>query len=249
MPDDFHAAFAAMLRGGDDALLPWVAAADLPRLTVYRNTVFKALGEAVMSAFPSVAKCLPPQGFAGLALGFARAHAPSSPVLADYGEGFAEWLAATEAGREAPHLGRLARLDRLWTEAHLAADSDAVTAAAVAAFTPEDYGRWAPGLIASARIAAFDDGVPSLWTQLRQDAVPEALTLDAAPEAILIWRPDEAVMWRVIDAATFGFLSALAAGATVAEAAGAAIKADPSADMAAMFATVLGLRVIAAKQD
>ncbi len=248
MPE-FHTAFTAMLRGDDDAMTPWVAAADSYCLRVYRNTVFKALSDAVTSAYPSVGKCLPPEMFAALALGFARAEAPASPVLLDYGAGFTDWLSLTETGQAAPYLIDLARLDRWWTEAHLAADTDAATAETVAGWGPQDFADWAPGLIASARIAAFDDGTPSLWARLREADVPDELTLDEAPEAVLIWRPDEAVTWRVLRPAAYAFLRAIGDGAALPEAATAAARADPGADIAALFAEGLGLRVIAANMD
>lgn len=246
---DFQNAFAASLYGDDHALSPWVMPAHAHRLRIYRNTVFKGLGEAVMAAFPTVGACLPPQDFAALALDFARSQPPSSPILASYGEGFADWLDAGPTGQAQPYLSGLARLDRLWTEAHLAPDQHTATPDMLASWTPNAYADWRPGLIASARLAAFDHSLPSLWSQLRSldpNAPPDALTLAPSPEAILIWRPEAAVEWRVLTPSAYAFLRAIQARLSLPEAAATAAEHDPDADIAALFSDNLLSRVLRA---
>jgi hypothetical protein len=245
MPE-FHAAFTAAIYGDDAALKAWVAEADMHRLSVYRNTAFKGLRDAVMAAFPTLGKCLPDETFGALALAFARTAAPSTPMLINYGGGFADWFAATQIGQSEPHLVDMVRLDRLWTEAHLAADGDLLQLEDLAAWTPEDYAQRTFGLIPSVRLAHFDTGLPSLWAELRSNDVHDELVLQPDNEALLIWRPDEEVTWRVLKIATYRFLAALQAGNTMTDAVAEVSAHDPNTDVAKLFAEILALRVLRA---
>ena len=50
-------------------------------------------------------------------------------MLVDYGEEFPDFLATFEPAAELPYLSDVARLDRFWTQAHVAADQTPIAAA------------------------------------------------------------------------------------------------------------------------
>ena len=101
-----------------------------PGFAVYRNTVMKGCVDALQANYPSIAGLVGEAWFRAAAVVHARAHPPLRPTLLDYGAGFAEFLAAFEPARELPYLPDVARLDRCWTDAHVARDEVPVAAGA-----------------------------------------------------------------------------------------------------------------------
>jgi hypothetical protein len=147
----FQATFFAELLAEPDA--PGAAAfARQPGFAVYRNTVMAGCIEALAANYPIVRALVGDARFGDLARAYVRAAPPRDGVLAGYGDGFAAWL-ASRAEQGVPVLaGGLARLDRAWTESHLAADAPllepgtlgalAAERFAVARLTPHPAARW-----------------------------------------------------------------------------------------------------------
>ena len=132
MPElaDFQLAFAAAIgRTGGGAL------ERQPGFAVYRNTTPNALIEALAAGYPVAACLVGDEAFAMHALDFARRRPPAHPVLLGYGAGFPHFLAGQPwIAEELPYLPDVAEIERLRTEAHVAADSPALTLADLAAF-------------------------------------------------------------------------------------------------------------------
>ena len=244
--DPFLDAFAAALAGDAEPLAAWWP--DLERgeaaLSVYRNTVAKGCADTLVSLFPAVARVVGADWLRQAALLHAAEHPPRRPVMMDYGGAFADWLAGFPPAADMPYLPGLARLDRLWTEAHLAADADPLDAGAFAGLTAEDFGRLAAGLHPSLRLAEFEDGTPGLWRALREpdDALAD---LELAPEtqAIAVLRPQGEVRSLLLGAGALAFLQACADGQSLADAAGLALAAQPDLDLSAAFAELIGAGV------
>ena len=91
---DFVASFGTALRGGD---LPAGLVARHPdevgrRFAVYRNNVAVSLSAALASRFPVIRQLVGEAFFAALARLHAEQDRPKSPVLAEWGAGFAAFL-------------------------------------------------------------------------------------------------------------------------------------------------------------
>ena len=242
MPDAFLDAFSAALAGDDAVLAPWWADAEhgLAGLSVYRNTVAKGCADALAGLFPAVAAVVGPDWVREAAIRFAAAHPPARASLIDYGEAFPDWLADFEPAADMPYLPGLARLDRMWTEAHLAADADPLEPQALAGLTPEDFAVVRAVLHPSARLAAFDDGTPTLWAALRAEGGPPAeLALDAEPQAVLVVRPGGAVTHHILTPGALAFLIACAAEESLGEAAAVALAEEPDLDLSQAFAALI----------
>src|SRR5438552_2223021 len=85
----FQSSFAAaILRGGT------VPDFDDRGFGVHRNTVLSGLSEALRLSYPVVDRLVGSAFFDQAALAFARRTPPREPVLARYGAGFADALAA-----------------------------------------------------------------------------------------------------------------------------------------------------------
>jgi hypothetical protein len=230
----FQSAFAAALLRREDAF------AAQPAFAVYRNTVMTGWVDALQANYPAVARLVGPEWFRAAAVEYAARHPAPDARLVLYGRAFPDFLAACEAARDLPYLAGVARLDRAWSESHVAAD--AATDAAFLATLPQDE-------LGAVRIAAHPGArwswfeqlpVYTIWSRNRADHA-DAGAIDWHGEGALLTRPGDAVQWRRATPADCAFLDACAApgGTPLANAAAAALSADPQADLAALLAGLL----------
>jgi hypothetical protein len=249
----FQDAFAAALAGGEGAEMH-AAGADLrvaklvaqPAFAVYRNTVMKGCVDALQANYPAVARLVGDDWFGAAAVVFARAEPPRQPSLVDYGAGFAAFLADFAPARELPYLSSVARLDRFWTEAHVARDEAPVAAAALARLPLASLAGTVLRPHASARWVWFDgQPIATIWDRNRdggEGGRDDGNANEEIPwqgEGMLIVRPEADVRWVPLKQADCAFLDACAAGGTLADAAAAALAVDPRADLSALMARML----------
>lgn len=238
MREAFHDRFLEAVAGDTAALAPWCAGpAAEAGLTVYRNTAAKGCADALAAQFPTVERVVGPDWLAAAATAHAAAHPPRTASLLAYGAAFPAWLAAFPPAADMPYLAGLAKLDWLWTEAHLAADAPPLAPDRVAALAPHAFARRGLVLHPATQFAAFADGTPSLWRALQPAGdPPRTLELNDAPESLLFVRPNLDIDHQVIGAGALAFLTACEAGASLADAAVAALAAEPGLDLSASFA-------------
>lgn len=208
-----------------------------PAFTVYRNTVMKGCIDALQANYPAVARLVGDAWFRAAASVYVREQLPRTPMLVEYGAGFADFLARFEPAAELPYLPAVARLDRLWTESHVARDDEPLLAGALAALAPEQLGALRLRPHAAARWAWFDLPARTIWSRNRNKAAGTADEPDVTwrPEGVLVVRPGDAVRWIELDEAGCAFMDACAAGATLIEAA----QAVPAGGVAGLLASLL----------
>lgn len=216
-----------------------------PGFAVYRNTAIKGCVDALRANYPSVARLVGDPWFRAAAALYVRHSPPSQPCLIDYGEGFAGFLAGFPPAAGLPYLPGVAWLDRLWIEAHLAADEPPLDSARVAALAPDELADTVLAPNAAARWAWFDrHPVFSIWRHNRaaEPAGPDPhrpFEPEWKGEGALLARRDGRVHWTALDRAECAFLDACAAGQALGDCAAAALAADPCADLAAPMAKLL----------
>jgi hypothetical protein len=211
-----------------------------PAFAVYRNTVMKGCIDALAANYPSVARLVGDEWFRAAAGIYVRANPPRLPMLVDYGADFAAFLAGFAPAAELPYLPGVARLDRFWTEAHIARDEAPLDAASVACLAPADLARTVLQPHASARWAWFDaQPIVTIWRRNRSPAAAADGEIEWRGEGVLVVRPGAAVEYVELDAGTCAFLDACGAGRTLAEAAAAALAASAAADLARLMAQLL----------
>lgn len=250
----FQDAFAyALLAEGETSAGDATIAAlrGQPGFAVYRNTVMTGCIDALVANYPAVVRLVGDEWFRAAASLYVRRAPPSHPCLVDYGEGFAGFLAGFPPAVGLPYLSDVARLDRLWTEVHLAADDAPLDAARVAALTEDELATAALTPRASARWAWFDRHPAwSIWRHGRAGAAEPAGTEEPADEGdafeppwqaegALLVRAGDAVASMPLDRAERAFLDACAAARPLCECAAAALAANPAADLAASMAKLL----------
>jgi hypothetical protein len=241
----FQDGFSAALLG--HALpAPWLSALESqPGFAVYRNTVLKGCIDALQASYPTVCQLVGEDWFRAAAGVYARAQPPGDGRLVDYGAGFGEFLAGFAPAADLPYLPGVARLDRSWTECHLAADATAVGREWLAQQAPETLPLAQLRPHPAARWAWCEKHPAyALWQSHRAGlAVPESLVWSG--DGALLTRPQAEVTWRPLARAGVVFLDACGQGLPLEAAATRALDTDPAADFAALMGTLLDAGALA----
>jgi putative DNA-binding protein len=237
----FQDALAQALLAPDAVAEGSVAAlAAQPAFAVYRNTVMKGCVDALQANYPAVAQLVGEEWFRAAAAVHVREALPADPTLLRYGAGLADFLARFEPAADMPYLPGVARLDRLWTESHMATDEDPLDPTAIAGLESEALASMKLRPHAATRWAWFEDApIYTIWSRNRSDTAAFEADLDWRAEGALLVRPRDAVRWMALDAAGCAFLDACAAGGTLVAAARAALQARGDADISRLMATLL----------
>lgn len=246
----FHAAFEAALAGDPSALLPHLNGnpRTLAALDVYRNTPVKARIDALEANYPAVARLVGSEWFRAAAREFAVDHPGDDPVMAHYGAAFAGWLAAFPPARDMPYLAPCARLDRAWTEAHVAADATVMTPSEAAALGAALTGL-PVRLHPSVRLFRFEWSAPSLWLAHRYpQTAPGPLVWEPRAEALMIHRVGGQVRARLLAPAEAAFLEACQKGRPLGIAADQAMRLDRSQSIPTLFAGLIAADVFLTSQ-
>jgi hypothetical protein len=214
---------------------------DQPGFAVYRNTVMKGCIDALAANFPVVARLVGDEWFRAAATIFVRCHPPEQPSLIAYGGALPAFLETFQPAAELPYLADVARLDRAWTEAHIAADDARLAATVVAELTADELANVVLVPHATARWAWFADApILSIW---RANRDPQSATspteLEWRAEGALLTRPHGQVEAVAVEPGDCAFLDACAAGKPVVEAATSALTAAPDCNLPALLQRLL----------
>jgi Putative DNA-binding domain len=210
-----------------------------PGFAVYRNTVLKGCVDALQANYPTVARLVGDEWFRAAAAEFVRDALPPHPTLLDYGADFAEFLSSFAPAAELPYLVDVARLDRLWSEAHVAADAPVLDPARVAALDPRDMAQVRIRLHAAARWRWFERSpIYSIWSRNRAGN-GEIGELDWQGEGALLTRPLGEVLHCPLHQAGAVFLDACARRQSIEDAVTAALDVDEHADFSALISQLL----------
>ncbi|MEZ5812716.1 MAG: DNA-binding domain-containing protein [Rhizobiaceae bacterium] len=214
------------------------AKAAVKRYAVYRNNVTVSLIEALADTFPAVQRIVGDAFFRDLARVYVRAEPPVSPLLFEYGHGFADFIDGFEHTRQLPWLGDVARVERAWLDAYHAADSAPLQAEALGAVAPEALASLVFTPHPALRILRSPWPAVTIFAANRQPG-PVGRIEERDGEDALITRPELEVFVRKLPPGGAEFLTRLATGATLGEAAEHATGASPHFDLAANIAGML----------
>ncbi|MBY0270036.1 MAG: DNA-binding domain-containing protein [Burkholderiales bacterium] len=236
----FQDDFARALLAQDDAASPALATLTAqPAFAIYRNSVMKSSIDALQANYPAVSRIVGEEWLRAAAAIYARDALPGLPMLLQYGADFADFLARFEPAAELTYLPGVARLDRLWTEAHVAASEDALLPTAAQQLASGNFFRARLQPHAATRWAWFADApIYTIWSRNRSDDAVDG-DIDWRGEGALLTRPQDSVQWRALDHAGCVFLDNCAAGGTLADAAQAALEVEPDADLGRLMANLL----------
>ena len=232
---------AALLGRSPDAETTFSTLTSQPGFAVYRNTVFKGCIDALQANYPSIVRLVGEEWFRAAAAIYVREHPPRDPRMLFYGETFAEFLAQFEPAAELTYLPDVARVERLWTESHVAVDCAALDPASVAGLAPDELADVVFQPHPSARWAWFGAApVYSIWSRNRY-AMETGEEIEWRGEGFLLVRPHDAVKPLQLDKAGCAFLDACSRNLPLSEAANAAIAAQENIDLSMLVATLIGV--------
>ncbi|MGR3542545.1 MAG: HvfC/BufC N-terminal domain-containing protein [Hasllibacter sp.] len=155
------------------------------RFAVYRNNVAVSLTEALMDGFPVVARLVGDAFFKAMAGVFLRAHPPTSPILARWGDAFPGFLEGFGPAARLPYLPDTARLELALHRAYHAADAAPLDPARLGALSPEALMaarlRFAPAV----SVLSSPHPVHAIWAANARGGPAPA----PGPQEVLVGRP------------------------------------------------------------
>lgn len=250
---DLQAAFAAHLAGEERGeLIAAVVGDSIPaaaRLRVYRHHVQHSLASALAATFPTVQALVGDDFFRALARAFVARTLPRQPVLAEYGAGFADFLADHEPARVLPYLADVARLDWALNTAFHAAPAPALTPAMLAAVEAERLPSLGLRLSDGVALVRSEFPIDRIWAASQPGASLEQVDVSSGGADLLVMRRPDDAAFVPLAAGEAAFVASLDAGNPLADSAEAGLRADPSFDLSTGFARLLALGVFAAPQQ
>lgn len=236
---DFARALLDARRAAPAGLRAWNGSDPAKRFDVYRNNVMVSLTQALASGFPVVRELVGEEFFLAMAREYVQVELPTSPVLVEYGDGFADFIAQFPPAHGLPYLADVARLERMRVRAHHAEDAPVLSPAALQALMadPEGLSNLRILLHPACQILRSQFAVYSLWAAHQHDDDFERRAALASVEPghaqdILVLRPLHEVGVMSLPPGVAIFLSALANGEPLGQAATHAAAA-PGFDLAA----------------
>ncbi|WP_319518075.1 DNA-binding domain-containing protein [uncultured Martelella sp.] len=215
------------------------------RFGVYRNNIAVGLKAALADIFPVTRDLVGANFFAAMAAEYISREPPRSPVLAEYGHGFAGFIAGFAPAQELFFLADVARLERAWLDAYHALDVTPLSPEALQRCSPEALMALTLKPHPAARLLRFDSAAASIFTRVRDGSGLEGF--DPTPaEVALISRPYFDVTVMTLAPGKAAFFEALMSGGTIGEAVGAGTETDPQFDPADAFSAMIGTGAFAA---
>jgi hypothetical protein len=189
-----------------------VAAAE--RLSIYRNTLYGALTNALRLSYPAIHRLVGKEFFEVLAHQFIDAQPPRGAYLDEYGAEFPEFLARFPAAASVSYLPDVARLEWAVSRALHALDATPLDVAALREVGQGDHDRvrFMPHPSVSLIRASYP--ADTIWRAVleQDDAALGAIDLGDAPVRLLIQRLPTGVDVRRLNEPAWRCTSALCAG-------------------------------------
>ncbi len=211
---------------------------------VYRNTVRKGCIDALQANYPTVARVAGGEWFRAVANLYVVGELPSQPCLMAYGESFPNFLQHFEPAQSMPYLYGLAKLDRCWTEAHVAADAPVMSADSLSELAEKPIELCVLRLHPATRWCV-DAAHPTDTLWQRERLQKEQSSGDEPPtwaaEATLLTRPNSQVQWMSLSLGGAAFLQAFDSSRTCSLllALGEAIEIEPSLNASNLLAQLV----------
>jgi len=208
-------AMSRMIFDQDDAVLAAQLAGTEQRgaagLLVYRNNVFASLMAALADTYPVIERLVGEDFFKACAHQYIRAHPTAEPVLALYGDKFADFLRHFEPAAALNYLPDIAELEYAWLQAYHAADVAPLDMSALQSLSPEQFAKIQLQLHPSTQLVASKFPIEAIWSANRPETLSDAtIDLETGPDYVLISRPARKVEVQTISAGLYHLMSGLA---------------------------------------
>lgn len=212
---------------------------DPRRFAVYRNNVMVGLIDALRAYYPVVDRIVGGEFFNAMARDYVVLRPPVSPVLLNYGDGFADFIAAFEPAQSLLYLADVARIERAWTEAYHAREGRALMAAEFAQVKASHAAHATLTVHPSLRLVRSRYPVLTVWRMNSGADLLAPVDFETGGEDALVLRPDADVEVRAMPLGGAAFLHALMDGKTLTEAAQSALYENAQFDLAGNLAALI----------
>jgi Putative DNA-binding domain len=209
------------------------------RLTIHRRHYETSLVNALLQKFPATAWLVGTPLLTVAALRFVRVHPPAKPCIAEYGEGFPEFLATMPEGQNLPYIRSFTELEWHLGQIAVATDGPAVKLADLTSFDidqlPDLRLRCQSGL----RYLMTDWPVDKLIKLFLSNSAPDSLALNRERLRLELRGSRGEFSISRLSADEFTFRGSIAAGVAVGLAAQTALQVNAAFDLAAAFSGLL----------
>jgi hypothetical protein len=238
----FEPPFAQALLDPAAPVPPGIASPDprqaKRRFAVHRNNVVAGLIKAIEARFPASKKIVGRDFFAAMARAFVVERPPRSPVLASFGDEFADFISTFEPARELAYLADVARLEAARSRAYHAADAAPVGAAEFTEIESATLIDLRIDLHPSLEIVRSKHPIVTIWAMNSGQQAPAPIETWSAEDALIV-RPYLDVEVRLLPPGGAVFLGGLAEGRSLGEAANAALADSPKFDLTGNLAGLI----------
>jgi hypothetical protein len=201
------------------------------RLSIYRHHVLATLTDVLAGVYPAIQRLVDARFFAYAADAFIRSCPPAGPVLSEYGEAFAQFLAGFAPCGTLGYLPDVAGLE--WA-LHAAAQAEAFVPLDLASLEQVDAARLGQAtftLDPSLTLLASPWPIDRIWRAQQPGAGDDVVDLHAGGVWLEVRRLGEDVVLRSLSPAAWTLRRALADGRCLADAVAAASGEDPAFDL------------------
>jgi hypothetical protein len=215
------------------------------RFAVYRNNLITKLIDALGERFPVCLRLVGEEFFRAMAESYVRIALPHSPVLAEYGEDFADFISTFRPARELPYLPDVACLEYAMGRAYHARDAAPLSREFMRRLPGDCLNSATVSLHPSVQTVLSEYPIVSIWRANMSGSEQTELELNHAQGALVV-RPRLEVEAHILPDGGFAFVEALADGATFSAAANSATRVAADFDLTECLRVLLSSEALVA---
>lgn len=212
---------------------------------VYRNNVIGGLVDALCHRFPVCLRLVGDEFFRAMTQTYVRASLPRTPILSEYGKGFADFVAAFEPASGLPYLPDVARLEYAAGRAYHAVDAAPLSLDAFRNLPVDRLAAATTSLHPSTHVVRSAYPIVSIWRENASDNPPGTVVLDHGEDALIL-RPRFEVEIRMLPPGGVAFVEILMRGVAFGEAARYVSRRVKDFDLTGCLTTLLACEAFSA---
>lgn len=209
------------------------------RFNIYRNNRTVSLIENLQACYPAIFKLVGTEFFNAAARHYINEQPPKSPVMAEYGESFGEFISQLPSTSSIPYIADVAAIEWARLQAYHQIDAEPLAIQALATIAPEKLTDVKLTTHPTLALIRSRWAVGSIWAAtINQQATPEDFSINNG-ENVLVVRPGLDTNVNFLEGATAQFLSGLIQGQCIGQAAECALEHDaefnPGSELQLLF--------------